>query len=124
MGVTVTDPGPAGHRTFLVTLHPTRANWPAAMTDDEQRALSEHAAGLSALADRGLCALAGPCLDAQLGVAVYDGLTLEQTTAQLAGDAMVTAGYFDAQVRAMRLSFERVSPSPSASAGGGTTGDG
>lgn len=107
MGVTVSDPGPDGHRTFFVTLHPTRPDWPAAMTADEQRAVSGHAETLSALADQGVCVIAGPCLDAQLGVAVYDGFTAQEAAAQLATDPMVVAGYFDADVRAMRLSFER-----------------
>lgn len=110
MGVTITDPGPAGHRTFFISFRPTRPDWPAAMTEDEQRAVSGHAQGLSDLADAGTCVLAGPCLDAQLGVAVYDGVTLEEAVPQLEGDAMVVAGYFTAEVRAMRLSFERARP--------------
>jgi uncharacterized protein YciI len=108
--VTVTDPGPEGHGTFFVGFRPTRPDWPAAMTTDEEQALGEHAQGLSDLADAGTCVLAGPCLDAQLGVAVYDGLTVEDVVAQLEADAMVVAGFFTAEVRAMRLSFEREKP--------------
>lgn len=107
VSVTVTDPGPAGHRTFLVSLRPTRPDWPARMTPDEDRALGEHAQVLSDLADAGTCVIAGPCLDAQLGIAVYDGLTVDEAVAQLGADPMVVAGYFTAEVRAMRLSFER-----------------
>jgi uncharacterized protein YciI len=110
VGVTVTDPGPAGHRTFFVTLHPTRPDWPAEMTADEERAVGEHAQALSDLADAGTCVVAGPCLDAQLGIALYDGLTVDEAVAQLETDAMVVAGYFTAEVRAMRLSFERAKP--------------
>jgi hypothetical protein len=110
VGVTVTDPGPDGHRTYLVSLRPGRPDWPQAMTPDEQRALGEHAQGLSDLADAGTCVIAGPCLDAGLGIAVYDGLTVDEAVAQLEGDAMVAAGYFTAEVRAMRLSFEREKP--------------
>jgi uncharacterized protein YciI len=110
VGVTVTDPGPAGHRTFFVGFLPTRSDWPAAMTDNEVQALGAHAQGLSDLADAGTCVLAGPCLDAQLGIAVYDGLTVDEVVAQLETDAMVVAGFFTAEVRAMRLSFEREKP--------------
>ena len=110
MGVTVTDAGPAGHRTFLISFHPTRPDWPRDMTPDEQRAVGEHAQTLSDLAAAGTCVVAGPCLDAQLGVALYDGVTVEEAAAQLETDAMVVAGYFTAELRAMRLSFEREKP--------------
>lgn len=109
--VTVSDPGPAGHSTFFVTFRPTRPDWPTDMTADEQRALGEHADGLAALTQDGRCVVAGPCLDAQLGVAVLDGWPVEAARAHLEQDAMVVAGYFTADVRAMRLSFERVTPS-------------
>ena len=110
VGVTVTDPGPEGHLTFFVSLLPTRADWPADMTPSEQEALRGHASGIAELTARGLCVLAGPCLDAQLGIAVYDGFTVDGAVAQLEADPMVVAGYFDAEVRAMRLSFEREKP--------------
>jgi uncharacterized protein YciI len=113
MGVTVTDPGPTGHRTFFVSFLPTRGDWPHGMSEDETRAISAHADGLSALADAGTCVVAGPCADGRLGVAVYDGVTLEDAVAQIRTDAMVVAGYFDAEVRAMRLSFEREKPATS-----------
>jgi uncharacterized protein YciI len=80
------------------------------MTPAEQEAVSGHAQALSDLAEAGTCVIAGPCLDAQLGIAVYDGVTLDEATAQLATDPMVVAGFFEAQVRAMRLSFERERP--------------
>jgi uncharacterized protein YciI len=142
MGVTVSEPGPEGHRTFFVTVRPTRANWPRDLTEDEERALQGHADGLEALTERGLCVLAGPCLDFQLGVSVYDGLTLPEALAEVEADPMVVAGYFDADVRAMRLSFERsdrareaseerseqvterVTPSRAAAPGEGTTAAG
>ena len=113
MTVTVSHTGPAGHRTFYVALTPTRPDWPAAMTEDEVNAMSGHATGLERLAAQGICVLAGPCLDAGLGVAVFDGWTLEEVVRHLSeDDPMVVAGFFDASVRAMKLSFERVSPSP------------
>jgi uncharacterized protein YciI len=111
VGVTVADHGPEGHRTFYVAFTPTRADWPEAMTADEKRALSEHADGLSRLADEGTCVIAGPTLDAQIGIAVYDGKTVDETLALVEKDPMVVAGYFDATMRAMRLSFEREKPS-------------
>ena len=109
--VTVSDPGPEGHSTFFVTFRPTRPDWPAELTPDEERALGEHADGLSRLADEGTCVMAGPCLDAQLGVGVLDGLDVGAVRAYLEQDPMVVAGCFTADARAMRLSFERVSPS-------------
>lgn len=109
--VTVSDPGPAGHTTFFVTFRPTRPGWPEGLTADEQRALGEHADGLAALADAGTCVIAGPCLDGQLGVGVLDGWDADEVRAYLERDAMVVAGCFTADVRAMRLSFERVTPS-------------
>lgn len=112
MTVAVPHAGPAGHRTFYVALTPTRADWPADMTEDERSAMSGHATGLERLAEQGICVLAGPCLDAGLGVAVFDGWTLEEVVRHLAeDDPMVVSGFFDASVRAMKLSFERVSPS-------------
>ncbi|MFN2539179.1 MAG: hypothetical protein ABR549_13670 [Mycobacteriales bacterium] len=106
--ITVIDPGPPGHATFFVSLLPTRADWPADMTASEQAALSGHAQHLSDNADSGRCVIAGPCLDAQLGIAVWDGLQLDELVAELrANDPMVMSGFFDATVRAMRLSFER-----------------
>jgi uncharacterized protein YciI len=107
MSVTVADPGPDGHRSFFVGLTPTRPDWPRDMTEAEQRALSEHAAGLESACAEGVCVVAGPCLDAQLGVAVWDGIPLDDLLRRLDGDAMVVAGFFDATVRAMRVSFER-----------------
>lgn len=103
----MSDPGPPGHTTFFVTFRPTRPDWPDALTEDEQRALGEHADALSALAEAGTCVVAGPCLDGQLGVAVLDGWDLDAARDHLAQDAMVVAGCFTADVRAMRLSFER-----------------
>jgi len=107
----VSDPGPAGHTTFFVTFRPTRPGWPESLTADEQRALGEHADGLAALTQVGTCVIAGPCLDGQLGVGVLDGWDADAVRSYLAQDAMVVAGYFTADVRAMRLSFERVTPS-------------
>ena len=107
MTVTVADPGPDGHRSFFVGLTPTRTDWPNHLTDAEQQALSEHAAGLESACAEGVCVVAGPCLDAQLGIAVWDGLDLEQLLRRLDADAMIAACFFDATVRAMRVSFER-----------------
>jgi len=107
VSVTVADPGPDGHRSFFVGLTPTRSDWPRDLTEAEQQALSAHAAGLASACAEGVCVVAGPCLDAQLGVAVWDGLTLEDLTRRLEVDAMVVGGFFDATVRAMRVSFER-----------------
>lgn len=108
MAVTVTHPGPDGHRTFLVQLTPTRPGWPHDLTEAEQAALSVHAGLLEDACARGACVVAGPCLDAQLGVAVWDGLTLAELLAHLEGqDPMLVQGFFDASVRAMRVSFER-----------------
>ncbi|MCU1602912.1 MAG: hypothetical protein JWO22_3621 [Frankiales bacterium] len=110
MGVTVTHPGPEGHLSFFVALTPTRADWPTAMTVDELTALSGHAESLASLAAQGICVVAGPCLDAGLGVGVFDGWPLEQLVRHLGeDDPMVVAGFFDASVRAMKLSFERAS---------------
>ena len=110
MTVTVTHPGPEGHRTFFVSLTPTRPDWPVAMTPEEITALGAHSESLAALAAQGVCVLAGPCLDAGLGVGVFDGWTLEELVQHLsAEDPMVVAGFFDAAVRAMKLSFERAS---------------
>ena len=110
MTVTVVDAGPEGHRSFYVALTPTRPDWPAALTPDELAALEGHAAGLADLAARGLCVVAGPCLDAALGVAVFDGWTAEELVRHLSqDDPMVVAGFFDAAVRAMKVSFERAS---------------
>lgn len=106
--VTVVDPGPEGHTSFFVALTPTREDWPADLTSSEAEALSGHAALLEAYCAKGLCVVAGPCLDAQLGIAVWDGITLEALVQHLEGeDPMVVSGYFDASVRAMRVSFER-----------------
>ena len=108
MGVTVTHPGPEGHRSFFVALTPTRADWPADLTTAEQAALSAHAESLESLAAQGICVVAGPCLDAGLGVAVFDGWGVEQLVRHLSTeDPMVVEGFFDASVRAMRVSFER-----------------
>jgi uncharacterized protein YciI len=110
MTVSVTHAGPDGHRTFYVALTPTRPDWPAAMTPEEMAALGAHAESLAALAAQGVCVVAGPCLDAGLGVSVFDGWTLEELVQHLsAEDPMVAAGFFDASVRAMKLSFERAS---------------
>ena len=106
--ITVVDPGPPGHTSYYVALTPTRPDWPADLTSAEADALSGHAALLEASCAKGLCVVAGPCLDAQLGIAVWDGVTLEELVQHLEGeDPMVVAGYFDASVRAMRVSFER-----------------
>ena len=108
MGVAVSHPGPEGHRSFFVALTPTRADWPSAMTPQEAEALSGHAESLESLAAQGICVLAGPCLDAGLGVAVFDGWTVDELVRHLSeGDPMVVAGFFDASVRAMKVSFER-----------------
>ena len=108
MSVTVTHPGPEGHRSFLVQLTPGRADWPADMTADEEEALSIHAGLLSDACDRGECVVAGPALDAQLGIAIWDGPTLDELVHHLeTEDQMVVRGYFHASVRAMRVSFER-----------------
>jgi uncharacterized protein YciI len=107
MTVTVSDPGPDGHTSYLVSLTPGRSDWPAGMTADEQAALSSHAAMLEAACADGRCAVAGPCLDAQLGIAVWDGPTLDELLAVVSADAMVVADFFHADVRAMRVSFER-----------------
>ncbi len=118
MGVTVTERGPDGHRTFFVTVQPTRADWPQDRSDDEERALEGHADRLALMTARGLCVVAGPCLHFQLGIAVYDGLTLDEVLAEVAGDPMVVAGYFDAEVSAMRLTSERFNPSQAAAVPG------
>lgn len=107
MTVTVSDPGPAGHTTYLVSLHPTRADWPQDPTAEEQEALAAHFRQLEALTRQGRCVIAGPCLDAQLGVAVLDRMTVDEARDLLLQDAMVVAGYFTADLRAMRLSLER-----------------
>ena len=110
MAVTVTHPGPDGHQSFYVALTPTRADWPADLTEEEGIALSGHAESLAALAARGICVVAGPCLDAGLGVSVFDGWTVDELVRHLTtDDPMVVAGFFDASVRAMKLSFERAS---------------
>lgn len=110
MTVTVTHPGPEGHRSFFVALTPTRPDWPAALTAEEGAALSAHSESLAALAAQGICVLAGPCLDAGLGVGVFDGWTVDELTRHLTEeDPMVVAGFFDASVRAMKVSFERAS---------------
>jgi uncharacterized protein YciI len=80
------------------------------MTPAEQAALSKHAAALAANCSSGRCALAGPTLDAGLGVAIWDGISLEELVAHLeTEDEMVRQGFFDASIRAMRVSFERIS---------------
>ena len=108
MTVTVTHPGPEGHRSFFVALTPTRPDWPQDMTEAEQQALGAHAQSLSDACERGVCVVAGPALDAGLGIAVWDGLTLPELVDHLEGhDEMVRQGFFDASVRAMRVSFER-----------------
>jgi uncharacterized protein YciI len=108
MTVTVTHPGPEGHRSFLVQLTPGREGWPEHMTEAEQQALSTHAGLLESYCAKGLCVVAGPALDAQLGIAIWDGLTLEELLQHLEGeDPMVVNGFFHAAVRAMRVSFER-----------------
>ena len=110
MGVTVTHPGPEGHSTFYVALTPTRPDWPASMTPEELAALSGHAESLASLAAQGICVVAGPCLDAGLGVGVFDGWSVDKLVRHLAeDDPMVVAGFFDASVRAMKVSFERAS---------------
>ena len=108
--VVVRDPGPAGCTTFLVSLTPTRPDWPAAMTPDEDAAIAAHFEHLRALTEAGTCVLAGPTLDAQLGVCVLDGVDVSAAAALLRDDPMVVAGFFDAELRAMRLSLERVRP--------------
>ena len=107
MSVVVRGDAPPGHRTWLVHLRPTRPDWPAARTDAEAAALAEHFAQLERLTAAGECVIAGPRLDGSLGVAVYDGIDLDRMRALLAEDAMVVAGFFTAEVSAMRLSLER-----------------
>ena len=110
MAVTVTHAGPEGHRTFLLSLTPTRPDWPQHLTEAEGAALSGHAEGLARLAAEGRCVIAGPTLDAGLGVGVFDGWTVDELVRHLEqDDPMVVAGFFDASVRAMKLSFERAS---------------
>ena len=101
---------PAGQTTWLVVLRPTRPDWPDHMTADEQRALARHFQQLTALTEAGQCVIAGPTLDAQLGVCVLDGLSVEETLRHFENDAMVVAGYFAAEVRAYKLSLERGRP--------------
>lgn len=107
MSVTVEVAGPEGHTSFYVRLLPTRADWPHDMTPDEISALQIHADGLREAAARGRCVLAGPVLDGSLGVAVWDGLSLDELLAELDQDPMVVKGFFGAVVSAMRLSYER-----------------
>lgn len=108
--VTVRDPGPEGHATWLVLFTPVRVDWPHATTEGEERALRAHAEQLQALAEAGRAVVAGPVLSAELGVLVLDGLALPEVEATLAADAMVAAGHFRAEVRAMRVSMERSHP--------------
>jgi uncharacterized protein YciI len=77
------------------------------MTDDEKTALGAHCAALQARTARGQCVVAGPTLDGQIGLLVADGVTLPELQEWLSADAMVAAGYFDAAVRAWKLSLER-----------------
>lgn len=107
MTVTVELAGPEGHTSFFVRLLPTRANWPADLTPDELAALQVHAERLREAAAQGRCVLAGPVLDGSLGVAVWDGMSLDELLAELGQDPMVEKRFFDAVVSAMRLSFER-----------------
>ncbi len=107
--MTVTGPAehPPGQQTWLVHLTPTRPGFPAELTGDERRALAAHAEHLAALTDTGECVIAGPRLDGGLGVGVFDGVSAERVELLLREDPMVVAGYFDAQIWPMRLSFER-----------------
>lgn len=105
--VTVTEAGPEGHTTYLVHFTPTRADWPDSMTPDEDTALEAHFSQLQRLTAVGTCVVAGPTLDAQLGVCLLDGVDVGAAQELVAADAMVVAGFFDAELRAMRLSLER-----------------
>lgn len=80
------------------------------MTSEEDAALAAHFAHLQELTGAGTCVIAGPTLDAQLGVCVLDGVDVAGACALLEQDPMIVAGFFDAELRAMRLSLERVRP--------------
>jgi uncharacterized protein YciI len=109
--VHVAHAGPDGCTTFLVLFTPTRPGFPEAMTAQEEDALARHFAQLEALTEAGTSVVAGPTLDAALGVWVVDGLPLHRLLDHLRADAMVAGEHFRAEVRAMRLSLERVRPS-------------
>jgi uncharacterized protein YciI len=78
------------------------------MTADEQSALAAHAQFLATACETGRCVVAGPALDAGLGIAIWDRIELADLVLLLENeDQMIKHGFFDAQVRAMRVSFER-----------------
>jgi uncharacterized protein YciI len=77
------------------------------MTEAERHALSAHFQQLQELTAAGVCVVAGPTLDADYGICIMDGLDQVEVLARLEHDAMVSAGFFRAELRAYKLSLER-----------------
>jgi len=90
---------------FLVIYRPPRATFNDDATAEEERIIGDHFGYLKRLLEEGTLLLAGPCLDASMGIAVLEADSLEAAQAILARDPAVTGGVFTGEIRPYRVSL-------------------
>jgi uncharacterized protein YciI len=90
---------------FLVIYRPPRSTFGDDATAEEKRAVGDHFEYLKRLLEEGTLLLAGPCLDASMGIAVLETDSFEQAEAVLARDPAVLAGVFRGEIRPYRVSL-------------------
>jgi uncharacterized protein len=91
--------------TFVYLLQPNRPDFIETMTAEEEAVMSEHFEYLQGLLAEGKLVIAGPCLDAKYGIAIFRASSMEEARDVMERDPAVVRGVMTATVHPYRISL-------------------
>jgi uncharacterized protein YciI len=93
---------------WIYFLHPSRDDFAATLTEDEQAAFGAHAEWLGRLLADGVLILAGPSLGpVNTGIAVFEAPDEQTARAIVAEDPVAVGGFARPELRPYRVGFLR-----------------
>lgn len=93
------------HEHMLVFIKPKRENFMASMSEQEEALMKGHANYFQKLVADGVVFVAGPVLDDQYGMAVFNSPDKPTVEAFLNQDPCIVAGIMDVHMHPFRLSM-------------------
>ncbi|HEX8090962.1 MAG TPA: YciI family protein [Blastocatellia bacterium] len=92
---------------FAIIYKPTRNNFLATMTAEEQQAIESHFNYLNELLKADKLFMAGRCEDASFGVAIIDVSSEDEADTIIDRDPAVASGVFEAELKQWRMALTR-----------------
>lgn len=92
---------------FAIIYKPSRNNFLATMTAEEQQAIERHFNYLNDLLKADKLFMAGRCEDASFGVAIIDVSSEDEATTIVERDPAVVSGVFQAELKQWRIALAK-----------------